>query len=214
MEQDVRSFLAEHFAKKRPPFLRALGRDALAFALHRGEAAKVRTRFGRVLYALRLPFRASEYSGLALYRLRVLLRAAHIPLLPTLINWFCAIAWGISIGDYVLVNDGAYIPHGRLVIDGPVSIDSGCVLCPWITIGLLQGEVRAPQLGKGVFVGTGAKILGPVRVGAGARIGANAVVLSDVPARATAVGAPARIIPRADTDAFNSDPENTACAPW
>jgi serine O-acetyltransferase len=198
LDEDVRSFLAKHFATPRPPFVRAIARDALTFALHRGEAAKVRTRFGRVIYTLLLPFRASEYFALVLYRLRAVLRRAHIPLLPALINWTCALGWGIRIGDHVVIKEGVYIPHGQIVIDGPVVIGSGCVLCPWITIGLVQGDVRAPQIADGVFVGTGAKMLGPLTVGYGVRIGANAVVLSDVPAWSTAVGVPARIIPMSD----------------
>jgi serine O-acetyltransferase len=180
----------------------------MVFAFHRGEGAKVRTKFGRVVYALRLPFRATEYLALALYRFRVALKATHIPLLPTLINWSCAIAWGIRIGDPVVIQDGIYIPHGEIVIGGPALIGRGAVLFPWVTIGLLEGDIRAPRLEEGVFVGTGAKILGPVRVGVGARIGANAVVVTDVPPWATAVGAPARAIPRADTDGLNNDPES------
>ena len=202
LKWDARSFLAAHFAQ-RPPLFRALSRDALAFASHRGEAAKVRTKFGRGLYALRLPFAASEYLGLALYRVRVSLKTAHIPLIPGALSWLCAIAWGIRIGDPVVVQGGVYIPHGQIVLDGLAVIETGCVLCPWVTIGLVQGDrfgprseegLFGPRLEEGVFVGTGAKILGHVRVGAQARIGANAVVLSDVPAWATAVGVPARII--------------------
>ena len=61
------------------------------------------------------------------------------------------------------------------------------------------GIFREMTLEENVFVGTGAKILGPVTIGANARIGANAVVLTDVPAGATAVGAPARVIEDAAT---------------
>jgi serine O-acetyltransferase len=61
-----------------------------------------------------------------------------------------------------------------------------------VTIGLRAGNFAGPVLQENVNVGTGAKLIGPVTVGAGATIGANAVVLSDVPAGATVVGAPAR----------------------
>jgi serine O-acetyltransferase len=60
-----------------------------------------------------------------------------------------------------------------------------------VTIGL-RGEVGGPKIGRGVFIGTGAKILGNLRIGAGARIGANAVVIQDVPEQTTVTGAPAR----------------------
>ena len=63
----------------------------------------------------------------------------------------------------------------------------------WLESSVVIGDNRggSPVLGHGVFVGSGAKVIGPVRVGDGARIGANAVVLKDVPAGATAVGVPA-----------------------
>jgi serine O-acetyltransferase len=63
-----------------------------------------------------------------------------------------------------------------------------------VTIGLLAGQLQGPTIGRQVSIGTGAKILGPVRIGNGAKIGANAVVVHDVPARATAVGVPAKIV--------------------
>jgi serine O-acetyltransferase len=66
------------------------------------------------------------------------------------------------------------------------------VIFPFVTIGLRAGEVRGPTVESGVSIGTGAKLIGPIRVGAGARIGANAVVVDDVPPGVTVVGAPAR----------------------
>ena len=83
-----------------------------------------------------------------------------------------------------------------MVIDGRVVIGSGTVISPWVTLGRNGAALEGPTLGARVFVGTGAKILGPVKIGDGARIAANAVVLSDVPAHATAAGAPARIVKR------------------
>ena len=63
---------------------------------------------------------------------------------------------------------------------------------PFVTVGLRAGELQGPVLEGGVSVGTGAKVIGPVHVGAGARVGANAVVVGDVAAGATVAGAPAR----------------------
>jgi serine O-acetyltransferase len=182
-----------HLKAQRPRFFRAVAQDAIIFALHRSEGELVRTRFRRILYGLSLPFRASEYLGLVLYRLRDVLKSAHVPLLPLAISAICAVVWGIRIGDPVVMDEGIYIPHGQIVIDGLVFIGKGCELCPWITIGL-RGGFGGPWLEEGVFVGTGAKILGQVRLGSGAKVGANAVVITDVPAGATAVGVPARII--------------------
>jgi serine O-acetyltransferase len=69
-----------------------------------------------------------------------------------------------------------------------------------VTIGLRQGEIEAPKLGNNVFVGTGAKLLGPIQVGSGANIGANAVVIHDVEPNTSVVGVPARPIRKQSTD--------------
>ncbi|WP_308515766.1 hypothetical protein [Sphingomonas flavescens] len=63
-----------------------------------------------------------------------------------------------------------------------------------VTIGMI-GEGEVPSIGNGVYIGAGAKIIGKVHVGDGARIGANAVVTKDVPPGHTAIGVPAKIIP-------------------
>ena len=68
------------------------------------------------------------------------------------------------------------------------------MISPFVTVGLRAGDVVGPTIEHHVNIGTGAKILGRLRVGAGASIGANAVVIEDVPAGATVVGVPARPI--------------------
>jgi len=90
------------------------------------------------------------------------------------------------------------LPHDAngVVISQEAVIGDDCVIYQQATIGTVNGDRRAPVLGNRVFVGTGAKILGPVKIGDDALIGANAVVLSDVPDGATAVGVPARVIQR------------------
>lgn len=96
----------------------------------------------------------------------------------------CVIGLNAEFGPgFVLVH-----PVG-VVINSKVRGGKGVVLESAVVIGDEKG--RSPTLGDDVFVGAGAKIIGGVVVGAGARIGANAVVVKDVPARATAVGIPA-----------------------
>ena len=80
------------------------------------------------------------------------------------------------------------------MIDGFVEIHRGVVIFPWGTVGLRAGNFEGPTIGRNVHIGTGAKVIGPVTVGKGARIGANSVVTHDVAPGTTVVGAPARQI--------------------
>lgn len=109
--------------------------------------------------------------------------------------------YGIELPYTARVGQGVVFEHqSGIVIHGASVIGDGCVIRQGVTIGNRSWETRfdAPRLAERVNVGAGAKILGPVTIGAGATIGANAVVLEDVPAGATAVGVPARVLgPRA-----------------
>jgi serine O-acetyltransferase len=92
------------------------------------------------------------------------------------------------------IGGGLAIPHPNGVVIHPNStIGPNCLIFQQVTIGMSHGGV--PQIGGHVDIGAGAKLLGPIRVGDHARIGANAVVMCDVPPGSTAVGIPARIIP-------------------
>lgn len=92
------------------------------------------------------------------------------------------------------LGEGLRLPHPTgIVIHRDAIVGPNCLIMQQVTLGQLAGE-GAPTLGASVYVGAGAKILGAVVVGDGARIGANAVVLEDVPTGCTAVGIPARIV--------------------
>ncbi len=148
--------------------------------------------------AARMLFGMSTLA-VALYRIRDHLVRRSWPLLPYLCELLPAAVWHISIGRKVEIGPGLIIPHGHVVIDGPVVIGRACVINPWVTIGLSGSrrygfDRRGPVIGDRVHIGTGAKVLGPITVGDDVRIGANAVVIDDVPAGATVVGAPGRIV--------------------
>jgi serine O-acetyltransferase len=195
---DWRRFWREYHRQlraRRPSLRRAIREDVRAFIAHRFETAGP-GRLEAAYHLLRLAWKTDAFLGVLLYRLRVWLRGARVPILPTLIHRVCIAFFDISIGDYLVLGEGVYVPHGYLVIDGPVTIGRWCVLCPWVTMGLTPGSFGAPELGDAVFVGTGAKILGPVKIGNGAIIGAGSVVIDDVPAHTTVAGVPARVIRR------------------
>lgn len=103
---------------------------------------------------------------------------------------------GSDIARNARIDASARFPHlTGVVIHRDAVVGPDCLIMQQVTLGQLAGE-GAPHLEAGVYAGAGARILGPVRIGQGARIGANAVVLEDVPAGATAVGIPARIVQR------------------
>jgi serine O-acetyltransferase len=103
---------------------------------------------------------------------------------------------GVSIPAHAEIGPGLYIGHfGNIIVHPDTIMGERCSLSQGVTIGVLGGErPGVPRIGNDVYIGAGAKILGPVTIGDGAIIGANAVVIADVPAGATAVGVPARVI--------------------
>jgi serine O-acetyltransferase len=105
---------------------------------------------------------------------------------------------GIEIHPGAKVGDRVFFDHAMGVVVGETAeIGDGCTIYQGVTLGgtsLYKGTKRHPTLGKDVVVSAGAKVLGGFLVGDGAKIGSNAVVIKPVPAGATAVGIPARII--------------------
>src|SRR5688572_20589310 len=105
---------------------------------------------------------------------------------------------GIEIHPGAKIGSCVFIDHGMGVVIGETAeVGDGCTIYQGVTLGgtsLYRGTKRHPTLGDGVVVGAGAKILGGFTVGEGARIGSNAVVVKEVPAGATVVGVPGRIV--------------------
>lgn len=104
---------------------------------------------------------------------------------------------GIEIHPGAQIGKGLFIDHGMGVVIGETTvIGDNCTLYQGVTLGGTGKDhgKRHPTLGNNVMVGSGAKVLGPFRVGDNARVAAGAVVLDEVPDNATAVGVPARIV--------------------
>lgn len=86
------------------------------------------------------------------------------------------------------------LPHPNgVIMHSSVTVGEGCMIMQQVTLGQV-GTGGAPSIGNNVYIGAGAKLLGEIIIGDHAKIGANAVVLTDVPSGATAVGIPAKII--------------------
>ena len=117
---------------------------------------------------------------------------------------------GIEIHPGAKIGCCVFIDHGMGVVIGETAeVGDGCTIYQGVTLGgtsLYRGAKRHPTLGDGVVVGAGAKVLGGFTVGDGARIGSNAVVVKEVPAGATVVGIPGRIVEeRATMDAKQAE---------
>ena len=104
---------------------------------------------------------------------------------------------GIEIHPGATIGRRVFIDHGMGVVIGETAvINDDCTLYHGVTLGGTSWNKgkRHPTLEQGVVIGAGAKVLGPITIGKGAKIGSNAVVVKDVPDNATAVGIPARIL--------------------
>jgi serine O-acetyltransferase len=122
----------------------------------------------------------------------------HIPVLPRFLALLARWWTGTEIHPGARLGKGVFIDHAAGVVIGESAVvGDGVTLFQGVTLGATGNEKewkRHPTLEAGVFVGSGARILGPVTVGKGARVGAGSVVLKDVPPAATVAGVPARIV--------------------
>ena len=122
----------------------------------------------------------------------------HIPVLPRLLSLFVRWWTGIEIHPAAKIGAGFFVDHGAGVVIGETAeVGENVTLFHGVTLGATGNEKshkRHPTLGNNVMVGSGAKILGPFKVGDNARVAAGAVVLDEVPPNSTAVGVPAKIV--------------------
>ncbi len=138
-------------------------------------------------------------QAILLYRIAHALQThLHVPLLPRLLSAFGRFLTGVEIHPAAEIGRRFFIDHGTgVVIGATAEIGDDCVLFHNVTLGGTgkhKGK-RHPTLRNNVFIGTGATLLGPVTVGDNAKVGAGAFVnMRDVPAGATVVGMPARIV--------------------
>jgi serine O-acetyltransferase len=189
---DLRDALWRSIRSRHPGLREALRADAEVTARYRGERHEFRSAPDAAIQMLRLAWVSDAFLAQALYRVKARLQALGVPVLPRLAHRLAMATAQVSIGDPVVIAPGVYIVHGQVVVDGVVEIGPGVTIAPFVTIGLRAGNFQGATIERDVSIGTGAKVIGPVRIGAGAQIGANAVVLDDVAPDTTVVGAPAR----------------------
>ena len=163
--------------------------------------AKAEWNYGRVALATLLKVILTDgTAAMVWYRLMQWARRWRLVPLELLFNRVNTFYCNCVIGRGAEFGPGFVLIHGTgVVINGGVRGGSNVKLEHQVTIGAERR--RSPVLGDDVFVGAGAKVIGPVAVGSGARVGANAVVVRDVPAHATVVGIPARVVRQRDPTA-------------
>lgn len=139
------------------------------------------------------------YAGLhaiIFYRVANKLLKMHVPFFPRVLSQLSRWLTGIEIHPGATLGKGLFIDHGMGVVIGETSIiGDNVTLFQGVTLGGTGKErgKRHPTLGNNVVAGTGAKILGNITIGDNVHIGANAVVIRDIPANSTVVGVPGRI---------------------
>jgi serine O-acetyltransferase len=140
--------------------------------------------------------RTDAYLLLLLFRMRRFFMPARIPLVDRVLRMMQIIFGGIEVGHAVTLGSGVYFIHSLgTVVGGDARVGDRVRFLGNNTVGTARDN-GYPTIGDDVEVGCGARILGPIHIGARAVIGANAVVLADVPADSVAVGIPARVIRR------------------
>jgi len=181
---------------RHPGFGVSVVADARITAALRGERHEFGSRLDAIGQILRLAAVSDAFAGQIFYRAKAALQRRRVPLLPRLMQRLAIATAAIYIGDDVVVQPGMYVVHGQVVIDGPVRVAPGVSFFPAVTVAAPRGGEPA-RIGAGASVGTGARVLGSVTVGARSRIGAGAVVVEDVADGATAVGIAAASAPEA-----------------
>ncbi|MCP3672333.1 MAG: serine O-acetyltransferase [Gammaproteobacteria bacterium] len=146
----------------------------------------------------------TSYPGLhavVIHRLTHRLWQARFFWLARIISHLTRWVTGVEIHPGAVIGRRFFIDHGMGVVIGETAvIGEDCTLYHGVTLGGTSWEAgkRHPTLGSNVVIGAGAKVLGPIEIGDGARVGSNAVVVKPVPAGATAIGVPGRLVEAGD----------------
>ena len=141
-----------------------------------------------------------NYPGvhaIIVHRLAHALYQRRLNFLARFISQVARFFTGIEIHPGAIIGKNLFIDHGMGVVIGETAeIGDNCVIYHQVTLGGTGKDKgkRHPTLGDNVMISTGAKVLGPIYIGSNSKIGANAVVLEDIPENSTAVGIPAKVV--------------------
>ncbi|MGM1032031.1 MAG: serine O-acetyltransferase [Bacillota bacterium] len=135
-------------------------------------------------------------NAIYFYKIARFLYSFKIPLLPKFIKMIIFLIYNSSIPYESKIGKGTQFGYGGIgvVIHKKAVIGKNCIISQQVTIGGRSGLPEVPIIGNGVYIGAGAKILGPIKVGNNAKIGANAVIIKDVPDNAVVAGVPGKIL--------------------
>lgn len=135
-------------------------------------------------------------NTMSFYRIGRWCYLRHIPVVPQIMYRLIFVLCGAVVPMSVEMGEGCQLAYGGIgvVLHKRVRLGRNVVIAPQVTLGGRSGLDDVPVVEDDCYIGVGAKVLGPVRIGRGAHIGANAVVIKDVPPMAVAAGIPARII--------------------
>jgi serine O-acetyltransferase len=156
-------------------------------------AAQERDPAARTLGRVEILLTYGGVQALLAHRVAHALDDAGLPLLPHVIANVTRVATGVEIHPAARIGDSLFIDHGAGVVIGETAeIGDNVTLYQGVTLGgtgFARGK-RHPTVGNEVVVGSGAKLLGPITVGRAAKVGANSVIIHDVPENSTVVGNP------------------------
>lgn len=135
-------------------------------------------------------------NPVSIYYLANWLYHHHIPVLPRLLKLLMFFLFNAVIPYQARIKSGCILAHGGngIVLHPGVSIGHNVLICHQVTIGGAGKNKNVPVIGDDVYIGAGAKIIGPVSIGNNCVVGANAVVVKSVPSGCVVAGIPARIL--------------------